>query len=109
MAPPSTAWCACLTDSRGKWGPGEMAQLPPFEEPGNLLHGGLLGHFRHVIDQDEADGDVTGLELQRHGRLGGDTGGVNGEDAVVTQDLATDREVPGKVHLDDVVDALPMR
>ena len=84
-----------------------MAQLPPFEEPGNVLYGGFLGRFRHVIDQDEADGDVAGLELQRHGGLGSDAGGVEGEDAVVAQDLATDLEVPGKVHLDDVIDALP--
>ena len=52
---------------------GEMTQLPPFQELGNLLHGGVLGRFRHVIDQRESDGDVNGLELQRDGWLGCDT------------------------------------
>ena len=50
-----------------------MTQLPPFQELGNLLHGGVLGRFRHVIDQRESDGDVNGLELQRDGWLGRDT------------------------------------
>src|SRR6266511_44320 len=80
-----------------------MAELPPFEELGNLLHGGLLGRLRHVIDQDETDGDVRGLELQWDGWLGSHARGIDREDAVAAQDLSTDVEVPGKVYLDDVI------
>src|SRR5919109_3242648 len=80
-----------------------MAELTPFEALGDLLHGGLLGRFRHVIDQDETDGDVAGLELEWDGWLGSDARGIDGEDAIAAQDLSTDLEVPRKVHLDDVI------
>jgi hypothetical protein len=63
---------------------------------GHLLHGGALGRFRHVIDQNKPDRDVAGLEVQRDGWLGRDARRVQGEDAIATEDLSTDREVPGK-------------
>jgi hypothetical protein len=56
----------------GEMGTCEMAELPPFQELGNLSHGGILGRFQHVIDQNKTDGDVASLELQRDGWLGRD-------------------------------------
>jgi hypothetical protein len=51
-----------------------MAELLPFQNPGNLLHGGVLSRFRHVIDQHNTDVDVAGFKVQRDGRLGRDAG-----------------------------------
>src|SRR5215475_6989832 len=89
-------------------GAGEMAELPPFQELGNLLHGGVLGRFRHVIDQHEPNGDVASLKLQRDRWLGRDARRIQGEDAIVAENLATDREVPREIYLDNVVHALSM-
>ena len=87
----------------GETGTREMVELTPCEELGNLSHGGVLGRLRHIVNQDETDGDVAGLELQRDGRLGSDARGIDGEDAIAAQDLSADRKIPRKVHLDDVV------
>ena len=81
-----------------------MVELSPLEKLGNLLYGGILSQFRHVIDQHESDSDVAGLELQWDGWLRSNAGGVDREDAIAAQDLSTDHEVPGKVHFDDVID-----
>jgi hypothetical protein len=59
---------------KGEMGVGEMAHLPPCQEMRDLLHGGVLGHFRRVIEPQDPDGGVTGTKLQRdrwRGRDGG--------------------------------------
>jgi len=71
------------------------------------LHGGALGRFRHVIDQNKTDGDVAGLGIVVGPVAGADARRIKGEDAIATEDLSTDRESSGKVYLDDMVHALP--